>query len=103
MNEGRGVNRLDTIKARAAVVAGKPDNREPTEKEWIALADGAIHDVPRLVAAVEAVLALHEPEATGYGDWVCGACISAGSHDWESTAYPCPTVTAIQSALGEGQ
>ena len=101
MNEGRGVNRLDTIKARAAVVAGKPDNREPTEKEWIALADGAIHDVPRLVAAVEAVLELHEPEATGYGDWVCGACISAGSHDWESTAYPCPTVTAIQSALGE--
>lgn len=53
------------------------------------------------LAAVEAVLELHEPEATGYGDWVCGACISAGSHDWESTAYPCPTVTAIQSALGE--
>jgi len=52
-------------------------------------------------AAVEAVLELHEPEATGYGDWVCGACISAGSHDWESTAYPCPTVQAIQSALGE--
>ena len=55
-------------------------------------------DIPALVAAVEAVLELHEPEATGYGDWVCGACISAGSHDWESTAYPCPTVTAIQSA-----
>ena len=60
-------------------------------------------DIPAMVAAVEAVLELHEPEATGYGDWVCGACISAGSHDWESTAYPCPTVTAIQSALGEGE
>jgi hypothetical protein len=55
------------------------------------------------VAAVEAVLELHEPEATGYGDWVCGACISAGSHDWESTAYPCPTVAAIRTALGEGE
>ena len=61
----------------------------------------ARQDIPALLAAVEAVLELHEPEATGYGDWVCGACISAGSHDWESTAYPCPTVTAIQSALGE--
>ena len=58
-------------------------------------------EIASLRAAVESVLALHEPEATGYGDWVCGACISAGSHDWESTAYPCPTVTAIQSALGE--
>ena len=63
----------------------------------------ARQDIPALLAAVEAVLELHEPEATGYGDWVCGACISAGSHDWESTAYPCPTVTAIQSALGEGE
>ena len=60
-------------------------------------------DIPALVAAIESVLVMHKPEATGYGDWVCGACISAGSHDWESTAYPCPTVTAIQSALGEGE
>ena len=96
-------SQLDAIKARAAVVAGKPDNREPTEKEFDALIDGAVHDVPALVAAIESVLELHEPEATGYGDWVCGACISAGSHDWESTAYPCPTVTAIHSALGEGE
>ena len=95
------VRSLDAIKARAELVAGKPDNCEPTEKEWDALTDGAIHDVPALLAAVEAVLVMHKPEATGYGDWVCGACISAGSHDWESTAYPCPTVTAIQSALGE--
>ena len=60
-------------------------------------------DIPALVAAIESVLVMHKPEATGYGDWVCGACISAGSHDWESTEYPCPTVTAIQSALGEGE
>lgn len=69
------------------------------EERWEVLMD----DVPALVAALEAVLELHEPEATGYGDWVCGACISAGSHDWESTAYPCPTVQAIHQALGEGE
>ncbi len=63
----------------------------------------ARQDIPALLAAVEAVLELHKPEATGYGDWVCGACISAGSHDWESTAYPCPTVQAIHQALGEGE
>ncbi len=87
-------SQLDAIKARA--IAG-PDYRDVMD---IAASQA---DVPALVAAVEAVLELHEPEATGYGDWVCGACISAGSHDWESTAYPCPTVTAIQSALGEGE
>ena len=96
-------SQLDAIKARAAVVAGKPDNREPTEKEFDALIDGAVHDVPTLVAALEAVLELHPAEATGYGDWTCKVCVTAGSHDWESTAYPCPTVAAIQSALGEGE
>ena len=79
---------LDAIKARA---------------DYAKWAVHSVEDIPALVAAVEAVLELHEPEATGYGDWVCGACISAGSHDWESTAYPCPTVTAIHSALGEGE
>lgn len=96
-------SRLDAIKARSSIVSAKPEGREPTTDELLAAKRLAIHDVPALLAAVEAVLELHEPEATGYGDWVCGACISAGSHDWESTAYPCPTVTAIQAALGEGE
>ena len=99
MNEGRGVNRLDTIKARAAVVAGKPDNREPTEKEWIALTDGAIHDVPRLVAVVEAVLGQHEPDV--FGD--CDTCGSSYCGDFVPVEYPCPTVTAIERALKEEQ
>ena len=88
-------SQLDAIKARAEYVSNKS-----LEAMSCHLAEV---DIPALVAAIAAVLELHEPEATGYGDWVCGACISAGSHDWESTAYPCPTVTAIQSALGEGQ
>jgi len=113
MNEGRGVNRLDTIKARAELVAGKPDNCEPTEKEWAALTDGAIHDVPALLAAVEAVLELHEPitdDGNSLRNWLgvydgkprdyCNECEVDG---YTAVPYPCPTVTAIQSALGEGE
>ena len=86
-------SQLGAIKARAELVAGKPDNCEPTEKEWDALTDGAIHDVPALLAAVEAVLELHEPD----GDY-CGEC---SIHDF--VTYPCPTVVAIRTALGEGE
>ena len=88
---------LDAIKARAAIVAGKPDNCEPTEKEFDALIDGAVHDVPTLVAAVEAVLGQHEPDV--FGD--CDTCGSSYCGDFVPVEYPCPTVTAIQSALGE--
>ena len=94
-------SRLDAIKARAELVAGKPDNCEPTEKEWAALTDGAIHDVPALVAAVEAVLELH---AETYPDLIvdaeCPVCVdSTGTY---AERWPCPTVTAIHKALGEG-
>ncbi len=102
------MNRLEEIKARAELVAGKPDNREPTEKEWDALTDGAIHDVPALLAAVEAVLELHPVRpninhdgspSTTHGGW-CHVC----SDRWgASHPFPCPTVTAIQAALGEGE
>ena len=62
-------SQLDAIKARAELVAGKPDNCEPTEKEWDALTDGAIHDVPALLAAVEAVL--ERNKEVGSGGQVC--------------------------------
>ena len=91
-------SQLDAIKARAAVVAGKPDNREPTEKEFDALIDGAVHDVPTLVAALEAVLELHQRNM--YDE--CIECLSTDEYgEATNVDYPCPTVTAIQSALGE--
>lgn len=97
-------SRLDAIKARAELVAGKPDNCEPTEKEWAALTDGAIHDVPALLAAVEAVLELHKPWAVSNPsestvNHCCDQCYEAGTGDF--VPYPCPTVAAIQSALRE--
>lgn len=49
---------LHAIKARAKVVATKPENREATYAEFGALLRLARFDVPALVAAVEAVLEL---------------------------------------------
>lgn len=54
-------------------------------------------DVPRLVAALEAVLARHAAEHVE-GHWLCGHCFG---WDSEPVPYPCPTVTAITTALEE--
>lgn len=62
-------------------------------------------DVPRLVAALEAVLDLHYRESMTiiHNDslrrtYICDECSQENA-----VPYPCPTVTAIQQALGGGQ
>jgi len=84
---------LDAIKARAEWVIA--DYREGD-------AIAVCFEVPALVAAVEAVLELH---AETYPDLIvdaeCPVCVdSTGTY---AERWPCPTVTAIQSALGEGE
>ncbi len=57
-------------------------------------------DVPVLVAAVEAVLELHQRNR--YDE--CIECLSTDEYgEATNVDYPCPTVTAIHSALGEEQ
>jgi hypothetical protein len=57
-------------------------------------------DVPVLVAAVEAVLELHQRNR--YDE--CIECLSTDEYgEATNVDYPCPTVAAIQSALGEEQ
>lgn len=79
---------------------------DPADAEFIA---HARTDVPALVAAVEAVLELH---ALGIGDLFTAEGIEARlEHCVECTQvehrfvvrYPCPTVAAIRTALGEGE
>lgn len=53
-------------------------------------------DVPRLLAAVEAVLALHRPSVVAG----CVGCYEIGALP---QPYPCPTVTAITHALTPGE
>jgi len=74
------MNRLDEIKARLNEV-------------------GSHHpDVVTLLAAVEAVLALHKRVGWDNGD----CCFDCSDHLGDPILYPCPTVTAIRTALGEG-
>ena len=73
----------------------------------------ARQDIPALAAAVEAVLELHKPitdDGNSLRNWLgmgngkprdyCNECEVDG---YTAVPYPCPTVTAIQSALGEGE
>ena len=57
-------------------------------------------DIPALVAALEAVLELHR-EVQWAESWP--TCIHCNDGEGSPLAYPCPTVAAIQSALGEEQ
>ena len=57
-------------------------------------------DIPALVAALEAVLELHQRNR--YDE--CIECLSTDEYgEATNVDYPCPTVTAIHQALGEGQ
>lgn len=98
-------SQLDAIKARAEYVSNKS-----LEAMSCHLAEV---DIPALVAAVEAVLELHKPitdDGNSLRNWLgmgngkprdyCNECEVDG---YTAVPYPCPTVTAIQSALGEGE
>ncbi len=93
------MNRLDEIKARAAYTGTNLNEYEPSPFTIDTARDLLMLDVPALVAAVEAVLALHKPSlglhrATTPTVEFCREC---------GLAYPCDTVTAIRTALGEGE
>ena len=60
----------------------------------------ARQDIPALLAALESVLELHQRNR--YDE--CIECLSTDEYgEATNVDYPCPTVTAIQSALGEGE
>ena len=64
------------------------------DADWIAWSRTAL---PAAVAALSAVVDLHQPDACWMDRLDCGAC---SSYD-ECVQWPCPTVTAINEALGE--
>ena len=75
------------------------DQREP-DAEFIAQAR---EDVPKLVAALRAVEAVHVPEKALWGKFNCAVCA-----DWDESQvgegppnveWPCPTIQVIQQAL----
>ena len=103
------MGRLDEIKAQAAYTGTNLNEYEPSPFTIDTARDLLMLDVPALVAAVEAVLELH---ALGIGDLFTAEGIEARlEHCVECTQvehrfvvrYPCPTVAAIRTALGEGE
>ena len=66
------------------------------DADWIAWSRTAL---PAAVAALRAVADLHQPDVCWIDRLDCGAC---SSYD-ECVQWPCPTVTAIQDALGGHQ
>ena len=61
--------------------------------------------VPALLDALEKVLELHQPVTDGMGftedgyGGISPACSACGTSDEYAVPYPCPTVTAITTAL----
>ena len=66
------------------------------------------NDLPKLLAAVEAVVAVHSPVRKGDENWnpdtmvarrvYCLGC--EGEFDWPTEYKDCPTIRALESALG---
>ena len=83
-------SRLGEIKARHESANSQPIT---DLRVW-----DSVFDVPALVAAVEVVLAMHK-EVQWVESWP--TCIHCNDGEGSPLAYPCPTVAAIRTALGE--
>ena len=87
------IDRLDEIEARANAAdrAGVFESDYPTWAAWEAAWDSST-DVPALVAALRAVLVMHQPRWYSNGTKKVVICRACGD-------TPCATVRAIEAAL----
>ena len=93
-------SRLDAIKARAEAASHANHTTTMNYNAVYSVVWRSHQDIPALVAAVEAALELHQRNR--YDE--CIECLSTDEYgEATNVDYPCPTVTAIQSALGEGE
>ncbi|MBK0420460.1 hypothetical protein JD276_15655 [Leucobacter sp. CSA1] len=98
---------LDEGDRGVAVATSGPDGNyvaegplTATDAEFIA---AARESVPRLVAALEAVSETHRPVEIEPSGTICHECsfqLPNGRYFGKVTEYPCPTVRAIEVALG---
>lgn len=93
-------SQLDAIKARAEAASHANHTTTMNYNAVYSVVWRSHQDIPALVAAVEAVLELHK-EVQWKESWP--TCIHCNSGEGSPLAYPCPTVTAIHQALGEGE
>lgn len=84
----------DDIAAALAAIRERGYRNGATGAECARLSDAAAVDVPRLLAAVEAALKVHQPVDRGTG----AQCKGCATHV-TFTRWPCPTYRAITAAL----
>ncbi|WP_028265908.1 hypothetical protein [Arthrobacter sp. MA-N2] len=89
---------LAPIRAREAAATDHPGHATVEQSQA---------DVPRLLGALDKVIALHEPVDAlmnpGRHERVVKVCTGCGTDDGNWQRWPCPTVTAVTAALGEGK
>ena len=97
------MKRLDEIEARARNGALMHDIGPTSDREWALCATAIREDVPALVAALRAVLAVHAPDYTYPDCPKCAECSDIASTEAQRfvVLWPCPTVAAIRQHLGE--
>lgn len=79
---------------------------EASEGDWEWLIPGSGADTARLLAAVKAVVAVHEPmdalmNPGARHERVVKVCTGCGTDDGNWQRFPCPTVSAVEAALRE--
>ena len=86
------------------VVLFERENGHVTTRNEVAFVAHARTDMPALIAAVEAVLALHKPlhalDVATRPAHHTNVCIGCGTDDGNWQVWPCPSVRAITEALG---
>ena len=82
-------NRVDDAKAKRARSRANPD--PIWDASMILAIQASSADVPKLLAAVQAMAAIHRHELTEYREDL--TCTECGQY------WPCPTVRAVEAAL----
>ena len=86
-------------------VCSVPDNKAAALARAVIDLTAKVERMEALEAALEKVLELHQPVTDGMGftedgyGGISPACSSCGTSDEYAVPYPCPTVTAITTAL----
>jgi len=95
---------LAPIRARETAATEGPWEVDGNDADAAFIA-AARTDIPRLLTALDKVLAIHEPVDAlmnpGRHERVVKVCTGCGTDDGNWQRYPCPTVTAVTAALGE--
>jgi hypothetical protein len=97
-------NLLADIKGRGlhASEAEVTFNGDSLDQDYIRALEASTEDVPRLLAALDGVVAGHQHAHKAVEPWAAGYRFTGDHCALDGDHWPCPTVAAVVAALGEG-